>query len=273
MKKELAIKGKKTNFEKKTVGIVSVVTGDKVAKLTLLDDGKKFKSSGSNSVKVKLASLPKFPKIQSNNDKPIELRVRMNEDDTEVEAFGPVRGMHEAELIDLGPRQNKDSDPVPYKKWFHKGEPDESFHHEFFAVYRITKGFFKGCEAPYYLHYKFEEDEENEGMTQFSFNTENPRAKRGQQLLEWGYIHGGGQPGIWGEPISWDDETILPELLERCEANLKVNLVFDKGYVQSIQPLDDMGEVSDDELDVDRDFPKDDEIRKPPVDEDDDDEL
>lgn len=266
MKKEFALKSKASTYEKKTVGVCSVVTGEKVAKLTLLDDKKKFKSTGTNSVKVKLSDLPAHPKLKPNNSKPIELRVRMNDTDTEVEAFGPVRGLHRAKLIDLGPKPDKDGDPTPFEKVFHAGEKDENRHLEFFAVYKITEGVFKGCEAAYYLHYKFEEDEEEEGLTSFSFNTENPKATRGQQLLDWGVIHGGGGAGIWGEPIPWDDDTILPELLERItDADIEVNLVFDKGYIQSIQPIDDMGleaeesdeSVDEEELDVDRDFPKD----------------
>lgn len=263
-KKEMAIKGKTKTFEKKTVGIVQVITGDKVAKLTLLDDKKTFKSTGSKSIKVKFSELPDYPKLKPNNKKPVELRVRMNEDDTAVEAFGPVRGLHRAKLIDLGPRKEGE-DPIPFEKFFNKGEANENSHLEFFAVYKITDGTFKGCESAFYLHYKFQEDEDEEGLTQFNFNPENPKATRGQQLLDWGYIHGGGAPGIWGEPIPWDDDTILPELLERIQdADVEVNLVFDKGYIQSIQPLEDGfseadDDVDEDDLDVDRDFPPDEE--------------
>lgn len=259
--KGVALKSKSNTYEKKTVGIVSVVTGDKVAKLTLLDDKKKFKSSGTNSVKVNLKDLPDHPKLRPNNKTPIELRVRMNDDDTEVESFSPVRGIHPAKLIDLGKRASEDADPMPYEKTYNAGQKEENTHLEFWAVYRITDGNFKGCEATYYLHYKFEEDESEEGLTQFSFNTENPKATRGQQLLDWGYVHGGGKPGIWGEPIPWDDDTILPELLERIlDADITVNLVFDKGYIQSIQPIESGFAGNDEELeDVDEAFPVDEE--------------
>lgn len=247
----MAVKSKKTEYEKKTVGLVQVVTGEKVSKLTLTEPGKKFKN-GTNSVKVNLSDLPKVPKLKSNNKTPIELRVRMNEDDTEVESFGPVRGLHKGKLIDLGKRDTEDADPIPYEKTFKKGEPEENTHLEFFAIYQITEGMFKGVESAYYLHYKFEQDEDDPELTAFSFNTENPKATRGQQLLEWGYVHGKGAPGIWGDPIPWDDDTILPELLERITDNdVEVGLVFDKGYIKLIQPLDDYGN----EKDVDDAFP------------------
>src|SRR5574341_928857 len=203
MTREMAVKSKKTEYEKKTVGLVQVVTGEKVSKLTLTEPGKKFKN-GTNSVKVNLSDLPKVPKLKSNNKTPIELRVRMNEDDTEVESFGPVRGLHKGKLIDLGKRDTEDADPIPYEKTFKKGEPEENTHLEFFAIYQITEGMFKGVESAYYLHYKFEQDEDDPELTAFSFNTENPKATRGQQLLEWGYVHGKGAPGIWGDPIPWD---------------------------------------------------------------------
>src|SRR5574341_458552 len=61
MTREMAVKSKKTEYEKKTVGLVQVVTGEKVSKLTLTEPGKKFKN-GTNSVKVNLSDLPKVPK-------------------------------------------------------------------------------------------------------------------------------------------------------------------------------------------------------------------
>lgn len=258
----LGLKSKKTEYEKDTVGVVSVITGNEVAKLTMLDEGKTFKN-GKRDIKVSLKDLPKTPKLKPNNKTPIQLRVRMNEDDTEVKTFGPVIGLHKAKLVDLGKRDNEDADPIPYEKFFNKGQENENSHLEFFAVYRITEGMFKGVESAYYLHYKFEKDEEEPELTSFSFNTENPKATRGQQLLEWGYVHGGGNPGIWGEPIPWDEVTILPELLDRVlEADVEVGLVFDKGYIKMVQPLDvyaepdeDDGYISEDVDEVDEEFP------------------
>ena len=248
MSKELALKSKSNEYAKKTVGVVEIITGKNVAKLTMIDPNKKFKSTDSKEVKIKLSDFPDVPKIKPNNRTPMTFRVRMNEDDTAVEAINPARGMHPAKVVSLGPKDGEDADPVPQLKFFNKGKSNENSHLEFWAVYRITSGFYKGCEAAYYLHYKFEEDAADPGLTQFNFNTENPKATRGQQLLDWGYYHGGGAPGIWGEPIEWDDDTILPELQDRVlDADVEVNLIFDKGYIQSIQPLDDDGYVEDDD--------------------------
>lgn len=235
MKKEMAVKSNKVEFEKKTVGIVSVVTGDKVAKLTLVD-GKKFKN-GQESVKVNLSDLPKAPRLKPNNTTPIELRVRMNDDDTEVEEFGPVRGTHPGKVVGMGYKESEEADPMPKLIVKNKGESDEYSYLQFFVVYEITQGVFKGTHSAFYMHYKFAQSDEDDTLTGFNFNTESMKATRGQQLLNWGYVH-----EVWGEPIPWDDDTVLPTLLERVlESDLEVNLVFDKGYIQTVQPMEDYG--------------------------------
>lgn len=236
--------GHKTNdFAKKLVGIVEIVTGEKKAKLTLVEDGKKF-ANGETSITVLLSDLPKRPVLKPGMKDAKQYRVRMNPDGDAVEAIQPVRGMHKARLTDLGKRADKDSDPTPYEKVFGEGTPKENRHLEFFCVYEITEGAYRGVQLPAYnLHYKFEEDPQEEGFTRFNGNPDNPKATRLRQLVDWGMVHG----NIWSQPIRWpDDGNILPELLERLlDADVEVNVFMDKGYIQSVQPVDDDGDFEE----------------------------
>jgi hypothetical protein len=235
--KRMALGFKKNDFAKKLVGIVEIVTGDKKAKLTLVEDGKKF-ANGTDTITVDLASLPKRPVIKPGEKTPRQYRVRMNPDGDGVEAITPVRGYFKARLVDLGKRENKDADPAPYEKVWNEGKDNENRHMEFFAVYEIVEGAYRGVQLPaYQIHYKFEESPDEEGFTRFTGDPNNPKATRLHQLVEWGEYHG----SIWSEPIRWpDDGNILPELLERVlDADTVVNLVMDKGYIQSIQPSED----------------------------------
>jgi hypothetical protein len=233
------------SYEKKLVGIVTVKTGESKAKFTLVDDNKTF-NGGSKSLTVALDDLPKHPKLQRNDNNGKELRIRMNSEGTEVEALTPVTGVFDMKLIDLGSREEKDDDPMPYERVFDEGGPKESRHLEFFAVYQIVNGLFKDVKLPaYYLHYKFEEDED--GMTRFAGNTENKKATRLHQLVDWGNMH-----GLWEQPIAWDDDTILPELLERAlEKDVIVRGVFKDGYIRELLPSEDAGNPYGEEEDDD----------------------
>jgi hypothetical protein len=247
--KKMALGYKTQTFDKKLVGIVDVITGDKVAKFTLTEEGKKFKD-GSTSIKLNLADLPKRPALKANNKTPLQFRIRMNSDGDRVEAITPVRGYFRGRLIDLGKRPSEGADPAPYEKVWNEGTPKENRYMEFFAVYEITDGPYKGVQLPAYnLRYKFEESPEEEGFTRFDGDPNNPKATRLHQLVEWGEYHG----EIWSQPIRWpDDGNILPELLDRVlENDLEVNLVIDKGYIQSIQPVEDAGFESVDVEDED----------------------
>jgi hypothetical protein len=234
-----------TEFKKKLVGIVDVITSDKSAKFTLTEEGKKFEN-GTTIFKAALADLPKRPKLPTNVKEPRQYRIRMNDDGDAIEAITPVRGSFAAKLVDLGPRK-KDQEPSPYEKWYHKGEKDENMHLEFFAVYEITDGAYKGVQLPAYnLHYKFEQDPEEDGMTRF--NTANtPQAKQLHRLIDWGEVQG----GLFDAPIEWpDDGNILPTLLERAlDADRDVVVIIDKGYVNMVQPADSDEDESDEEFD------------------------
>lgn len=237
MVQKMALGSRPNNFEKKTVGIVLATVGEKKAKFEMVDPEKKFKD-GSTVIKVNLEDLPATPKLtQAHTGK--QFRIRMNQDGDEVEALTPVAGLYRAKLIDLGPRPQKDADPTPYEKTGEYQGKDTS-HLEFFAVYRIVKGAFKGVQLPgYYLHYKFEND--GEGMTRFAGNVDNPKATRLAQLVQWGTVH-----GLYEEPIAWDDVTILPELLERAlESDVAVDVLIKDGYVREVLPAQDDEEEMD----------------------------
>ena len=276
-----ALGSRPNTFEKKLVGIVVATVGEKRAKFELVEEKKTF-SDGSTSIKVNLADLPAVPKL-TEKDNGKQFRIRMNSEGDEIEAITPVTGHYTAKLIDLGPRKNgKDSDPEPVEKEFTKGETTTS-HLEFFAVYKIVEGRYKGVQMPAYnMHYKFEDD--GNGMTRFAGNTENPKATRLHQLVNWGMLH-----QVFEDEIEWpDDGNILPTLLERAlDADVLVDITVKNGYITDVLPAqEDDDEVeepkqkrsvaeinkelgyededgkptakaSKEDLDVDRDFPKD----------------
>lgn len=233
----------KTDYEKKLVGLVEVVTGKTKAKFTLTEEGKTFKN-GETSITVNFDDLPARPKLKPEQREPKQYRVRMSQDGSEIEAITPHTGHYKAKVVDLGKRDGEDADPVPVERIFAEGTPKENSHLEFFAVYEIVEGAFKGVQLPaYYLHYKFEEDPEHEGFTRFAGNFENKKATRLFQLKEWGDAH-----GLWSEPIEWDDVTILPELLQRALDNDRiVDLTIKDGYIRELLPVE--VEQEEDEID------------------------
>lgn len=249
-------------YAKKLVGKVLVKTGKKNALLILQEeDGRTF-ANGTDTLKVRLADLPKYPKLRPEDKIGKEYRVRMNTEGNEVEALTPLRGHFQAKLVDLGPRPEKDADPLPKEKVFDEGGPKEERHLEFFAVYEITSGIFKGVQLPaYWIHYKFEEDPDDEGMTRFAGNFENRKATRLFQLRDWGVTH-----GLWDEPIPWDDESILPTLLERAlDKDVEVEVNLSNGYILregGVMPSDGYNEESfggrdsSEDDDIDQEFPK-----------------
>ena len=233
-------------FEKKLVGIVSYKSGERRVKFTLTEEGKVF-NGGSKDLTLNIEDLPK-PKVKPNDTG--KIRVRMSADGTEVEALTPVTGVFNMRLVDLGPRPDgEDSQPMPRLRTWNEGTPKENSYLEFFGVYEITEGKFKGVKLPAYnMHYKFEEDlPKNPGFTRFAGSFNSTRATRLFQLRDWGNLHGIWEvtpDGVEGEPIEWDDETILPELLERAlENDVPVRGVMKDGYIKELLPLDEEEDV------------------------------
>lgn len=236
------------------VAICQVVTGERVAKFTIVPTkgykAEKF-ANGETSIKVNLADLPKTPKLKPNVKEPQLFRIKTNTDEDGVDSITPARGHFMAKLVDLGPRVDKgEGDPMPKEKVFKEGTADEERHFEFFAVYEVIDGIYKGVKLPaYWMHYKFMDD--GEGNTKYAYNLDNPKAARGHQLREWMILH-----GLEKDEIPWDDETILPTLLKRAlKNNMAVEVNIKDGYILKeggVVLADYQGEFeSDDEDDLD----------------------
>jgi len=241
-----------TEFAKKWTGCVEIKTGDNVAKLTSIQtdkEGKVKKFPGDlESIKVKLSELPKVAQrfIKPNMESK-KFRVRLNDDGDEVETVTPYSGVFRGRATGLGPK-TQEGDFKLIHRVYNEGTEKENRHDEFISIYEITSDKrFVGVELPaFYLHYKFEEDPENEGFTQY--NTANtPQATQLHKLIAWAEVHG----DILDEDVRWrdeDDGTILETLEERLlENDRDVNLVFEKGYIKSVQPVEDYEEVGDED--------------------------
>ena len=241
-------------FAKRWTGGVEIKTGDNLAKLTAVDTNREGKlrtfPDGSDTLKVKISDLPKNAQrfIKPGMSTPKKFRVRLNEDGDAVETVTPYAGVFKARATGLGPK-TKEGEYRLIERTFNKGEKGENSHLEFLCIYEIVEGVFRGMELPgFYLHYKFEaipEGEEDEGFTRF--NTANtPQASQLHKLISWAEIHG----NILDAPVRWpDDGIILEELEDRLlENDREVNLVFEKGYIKTIQPVEDYEEVEDDDL-------------------------
>lgn len=228
-------------FEKKMVGIVNYKTGKNRVKFTLVEEGKTF-NGGLKSITLNMEDLPARPRLKPESEG--KIRVRMSSDGSEVEALTPVSGIFNLELVSLGKRDGEDADPMPYPVVWNEGTERENRYLEFFAVYEISEGMYKGVVIPAYkMHYKFEEDlPAHPDYTRFAGNFDNKKATRLFQLRDWGDVHGvwtveGGS--VTGEPIAWDDETILPEIQERALEQPYARGVIKDGYLKEVLPLED----------------------------------
>lgn len=238
------------DFVRDWVGGVDVLTGDTSAKLTSVSTDKNGKvkefPNGTTEMKVKLADLPKAAQrvIKANMKPAKRFRVRLSPEGDEVKTVTPWSGILRARMVGLGPK-TETGDYRLIEKVYNEGTEKENRHLEFIAIYEAVSGVFKGVELPgFYLHYKFEaipEGEEDEGFTQFN-TADTPQASQLHKLQGWADVHG----GILDEPVVWvdvEDGTILGTLEERAlENDREVNLVFDKGYIQSVQPVEDYEE-------------------------------
>lgn len=279
-------------FAKKWVGVVRIKSGDTQVKFTSVTKDKegvvkKF-PNGELEMKVKLADLPKIgQRVIRPNMEGKQFRIRLNDDGDEVEEVGPVNGMFAAKLVELGPKKKDAEVAAPYVKFYNRGKPDENSHLEFFAVYEIVEGVFKGLKLPaYYLHYKFEgipEGEDSEGFTRYD-TVDTAQASQLHRLQAWGELHG----NIFDEPIEWNEDeadvsddvldcfaanhqgsfaNILPELEERAvSSDTDVNVVLENGYVKIVQAAENYEEAEETEKDeVDEVYPPVKEEKKAPA--------
>lgn len=290
---------KQTEFAKKWVGVVQAKAGDTVVKFTSIGKDKdgvvKPFPDGETEMKVKLSDLPKIgqrvikPKTEGKT-----FRIRLNEDGDGVEEVGPVNGMFKVSFVELGPKKKDAKSATPFVKYYNKGKENENAHLEFFAVYEITEGVFKGLKLPAYnLHYKFEgvpEDDPDglEGFTQYD-TADTPKASQLHRLQNWGEIQG----DIFDEPIPWEEDgdvevseevldvfgdshsggfaNILSILEERAlEADRDLNAVLENGYIKVLQVTEnyeeDESEATEEVDEVDADFlPVKEEKKAPPA--------
>lgn len=266
-------------FPRKWVGIVKAKAGENFVKFTSVDVIRDQKGeetvkpfpNGETEIKLKISDLPKIGRrVIGPGMETRSFRVRFNEDGDEIEEVGPVNGLFQAKLVELGPKK-KESPAAPYVKFYNKGKDNENSYLEFFAVYQITDGVFKGLNLPAYkLHYKFEgvpEGEEDEGLTRFD-TVDSPKASQLHKLQSWAEVHG----DILDEPIPWNpDESsdvpneildcfsdsheceyanILPILEERAlDADRDVSVVLERGYIQLVQGSENYGDFGDEESD------------------------
>lgn len=247
----------KQEFSKKWTGLVNVVSGETYAKLTSVQKDKEGKiktfPDGSDSLKVKLADLPKDSKraIKANMDKAKKFRVRLSEDGDTVETVTPASGVFTGcKLVKLGPKDQNGNYKLIHKV-YNEGKADENSHDEFLAVYEITDGVFKGVELPgYFMHYKFEEvpeGEEDEGFTRYN-TADTPQASQLHKLQNWAAVHG----NILDEPIKWPDDGIILDVMEEraLENDVPVTLVFEDGYIKSVQADENYEEETDESFDA-----------------------
>lgn len=255
-------------FPKKWVGVVEIKTGDNAAKLTSVDTNKEGKlklfADGSTSCRISLSDFSKasLRVIKPGMKEPKKFRVRLNEDGDEVETVTPVNGVFRGKMIGIGPKK-KDGSYSLIEKTYNKGSSDENSHLEFLALYEITDGVFRGVELPgFYLHYKFEaipEGEDEEGFTRFD-TVDTPNASQLHKLQLWAEVQG----NILDEPIMWPDDGIILETLEEraLEADRDVDIIFENGYIKSVQPVENYEEVEveetvdEDDVEVEKAFPK-----------------
>jgi hypothetical protein len=233
-------------FVKKWTGCVEIKTGENIAKLTSIQTDKDSKvklfPAGTDSIKIKLDEFPKASRrvVKPNMDSK-KFRVRLDEDGLAVETVTPYSGVYRGRAVGLGPK-TQDGEFKLIHKVYNEGTEKENRHEEFISIYTITDGAFREVELPgFYLHYKFEEDPDNEGFTRF--NTVNsPQASQLHKLIGWAEVHG----DILEDDVRWhseDEGTILGELEDRVlENDREVNLVFEKGYIKTVQPVEDWEE-------------------------------
>ena len=123
-------------FPRKWVGVVKAKAGENFVKFTSIDvlkdtsgheEVKPF-PNGDVELKVKIADLPKIGKrVIGPGMETRTFRIRLNDDGDEIEEVGPVSGLFQAKLVELGPRK-KDAPAFPYVRYYNKGKENENSH-------------------------------------------------------------------------------------------------------------------------------------------------
>jgi len=198
---------------KSPMGIATIKVGEtgKMVKVTFED--------GSIDKKFERDDLPEYPK----NLKSGKYFVVLSNDKSEVTRIAPANLSVPVTVkcIDfVRPEEGADPEPREYKN-----EKKNYSYRAFIALLEIQEGFFKNCQVPLFLHYKFIDD--GSGMAGFKGNiSSSPRLAQLVEFLEF--------TGALDEPLEWEDN-ILPALLNRIKVNKReFKIIIKKGYVDSL---------------------------------------
>lgn len=227
-----------------TSGIAVIKVGEQFARVTFEDGSKKF-DNNTNTKKVPVTDLPKFPKLQAGSEN--RFYTRLNKDGDQVDTIFPVEGHFIAKVVDMA--KGGGDKPRPIEKVFGQGTPKESRYSVFFPIYKIVKGPMKGAQGSYQLHYKFVD--RGDGFAAFYGNPDNPKATRLLQLMDWCNRH-----VVVDEDIVWpEDGNICPELFQRAlDSDVEVEIIVKNGFIDNLLSLNSYGEDEGDEKpDLDED--------------------
>lgn len=231
-----AFDSNKSESQKRHKGIATIkVTGEK-ARVTFEDDAVEF-DNGKNYKSFDLDDMPKLPKLEEGSK---DYFVILNPEADTVESIGPVEGLFQARFVEFN--HDEDEEPAPLDK--ESTNPKWPSYQYFLAFFEITKGAFKKIKIPYFLHYKFEESRNNPGFVAWKGDTENPKATRLHQLVEFcEKLH------LADEPIEWpEDGNVLPAFQERAESNpVGVRILVKNGYIDSLLGAEDEEPEEDEE--------------------------
>jgi len=216
-----------------------------VAKIKVGSSGTKVKitfEDGSIDKVFHVDDLPEFPKKLKNGN----YFVALNGDKDEVIRIGPANtGVPiTVRCVDfVRPEEGADPEPKEYEN-----KKRNYTYQAFTALLEVQDGFFRKCQIPMFLGYKFTDD----GTGYAAFKGSVDKGFRTAQLMEFCEF-----TGVTEEPMEYSDN-LLPEILVRIKkAKKNFQVIIKKGYVESMLQADDYEEVPDDEeeLDPDKDFP------------------
>lgn len=220
----------------------TIRAGKERVKITCLDEEQSI-----DDMKIDIEDLPDYPKFEQGTS--IEdCQVIYDKAEDKVLAINPWNGIFEAVGIDLGPRPEEGADPHPniQEKEGQDGKPymDKSFHEVFKILDKHEyDGFFYGTTPRLFLKDKFYE--RPDGMTDIGGTQKSRWTVRLQKMVS--------EQKLGEEDIPWpEDGNVLPVLLERLlENEVRVRLVFENGWINSLTGIAGRKVVVDDIEDED----------------------
>jgi len=219
-------------------GVAQIKVGKSKVKVTFED--------GSVDKVFHMDDLPEYPKKLKTG----KYFVVLSGDKTEVTRVGPANtgAPITVRCVDfVRPEEGSDPEPKEYEN-----RKRHYTYLAFVALLEIQDGFFRKCQIPQFLHYKFADD----GTGYAAFAGDPTKGFRTAQLMEFMEFTGATE-----EPMEYS-ENLLPEILARIKnAKRDFQVIVKNGYVESMLQADNYEEVDEeleDELDdVDEEFPAD----------------